>query len=63
MALFDGEFGEISDVAIGTDQEVSWVIGIEIHHNEGTHTSMNNQTFFITKSENSAEWAGHIISR
>ena len=28
MALFGGEFSEICDVAIGADQEVSWVIGI-----------------------------------
>jgi hypothetical protein len=62
MALFGGEFGEICDVAIGTDQEVSWVIGIEIHHNVCTHTAMNNQTLFITQRWDSAEWARNVIS-
>jgi hypothetical protein len=62
MALFGGEFSEICDVAIGTDQEVSWVIRIKIHYNIGANTSVHNETFLITQRWNSAEWALHIIS-
>jgi hypothetical protein len=62
MALFSSEFSQVCDVAIGTDQEVSWVIGIEIHHHVCTHTAMHNQTLFITQRWNSAKWALNVIS-
>jgi hypothetical protein len=49
-------------MAIGANQEMPWVIWIEIHYYIGMGSAMDNKPLFITQLWNFAERTSDLVS-